>query len=84
MVTGFSPQWSFPNRVKGTRSSRFVRLNPIRSFDLFFSDDDDDDDDDDDGWLSCLNYVPLSTWMAVSAFCQREGFYEIHKGGACV
>jgi len=66
MVTAFSPSGACLTESREPANSRFVRLHAIRSFvyfsSFFF-------DDDDDGWLSCLNYVSLSTGMAVSAFC---------------
>jgi len=52
------------SREPATRASFVSTLSEVSfTSDLFFF------DDDDDGWLSCLNYVPLSTCMAVSAFC---------------
>ena len=61
MVTGFY-QWSCLTEAKGTHHSHFVStLSEVRSLLIAFS--------FDDGWLSWLNYVPLSTCMAGSAFC---------------
>ena len=70
MVTAFSPSGACltESREPATRASFVSTLSEVSfTSHLFFF--DDDDDDDDDGWLSCLNYVSLSTCMAVSAFC---------------